>query len=342
MQLPDLRDDVDEMSGNARSPTIFNEWWWRDITAKGTRSRQVEVAINSRIAGRMSFELRSRRGLLTTGAQSPLTHVLDLVVDEGNGDNGARFDRQYWIAQKLIAQLPRWHSYEFTLHQNTGAGIIAAFRDAGFALSFQENYEIPPSYNAQKQGERLEDETGEAPGGVAGRIWGEVSGRLRTKIRKASKRFEIDMNTSPSEFFNLYAANLKKKGVKSYFELSTGCKLLQKCGSLGQLRIMTAIDKATGIAHSSSACVFDKERCYYFLQTNTVDADHHALRLLIWNQIKMAVQGNRVWDFDGVPNNSENIKRKYQEFCPVAAYRPMLRRQTLVMRGYYAVRSYAR
>jgi hypothetical protein len=331
-------DPPDEVPREVTPPTIFSEWWWREITTKQTRSRQVEVAINSRVVGRMTFEL-SKRGLLTTGVQSPLTHVLDLIVDEGNSDNGSRFDRQYWIAQSLIKQLPRRHSYEFILHQNTGAGVIAAFRDAGFALSFQENYEIPLSYNSQKKSEELEDETGEAPVGVAGRVWGEVSGQLRTKIRKAHRRFQIDMDTSPSDFFDFYETNLREKGKRSYFEFDTGRKLLEKCRSEGQLSIMTAIDKATGIAHSSSACVFDKKRYYYFLLTNIRDADYHATRLLTWKQIKRALQSNRVWDFDGVPNASENIKRKYQEFCPIAAYRPVLRRQTFLLRGYSALRS---
>jgi hypothetical protein len=336
-------DGVNDLSRDVTPPAIFSESWWREITTKQTRSRQIEVAINSRVVGRMTFELRNHGILLTTGAQSPLTHTLDLIVDEeGNSDHGSRFDRQYQIAQSLIKQLPQRHSYEFTLHQNTGAGVIAAFRDAGFVLSFQENFEIPLSYNSQKKNERLEDETGEPPVGVAGRVWEEVSGKLRTKIRKASRRFQIDMDTGPSEFFDFYEKNLREKGIRSYFELQTGRKLLDKCCSVGQLSIMTAIDQATGIAHSSSACVFDKTNYYYFLQTNTIDADHDALRLLIWNQIKRAVQGNRVWDFDGVPNTNENIKRKYQEFCPIAAHRPVLRRQTALMRGYTALRSRVR
>lgn len=335
-------DKVSDLSREVNSPIIFSEPWWREITTEQTRSRHLEVAINSHVVGRMTFELRNRGGLLTTGAQSPLTHALDLIVDEGNSDNRSRLERQYWIAQSLIKQLPRQHSYEFTLHQNTGAGVIAAFRDAGFALSFQENFEIPLSYDSQEEGERFEDETGEAPVGVAGRVWEEVSGKLRTKIRKASRRFRIDMDTSPSKFFDFYETNLREKRTRCYFELDTGRRLLEKCCSLGQLSIMTAIDKATGITHSSSACVFDKKRYYYFLQTNIVDADHNALRLLIWNQIKKSLRGNRVWDFDGVPNANENIKSKYQEFCPVAAFRPVLQRQTFLLRGYSALRSLVR
>jgi hypothetical protein len=340
-QLPDPPDGYD-LSREATSPTIFNEWWWREITTKRTRNRQVEVAIDSRVVGRLTFELHSRGGFLTMATQSPLTHALDLIVEDSNGYDGSRFDRQYRITQSLIAQMPRRHSYEFILHQNTGAGIISAFRDAGFTLSFQENYEIPPIRNSYENGKNLEDEKGEALAGVAGRIWGDVSGQLRTKIRKASRKFEIDMDTSPTEFFDFYETNLREKGIRSYFDLGTGRELLDKCCSLGQLSIMTAVDKATKITHSSTACVFDKKRFYYLLQTNIADADHHALRLLVWNQIKRAAQGNRVWDFDGVPNNNENIKRKYQEFCPVTAHRPILRRHTLLLQTYNAVRSHLR
>lgn len=327
-------------SGNAFR-TIYSEAWWREITANGGASERIVAVDGTDIAGCMTFYWQTRWGVLTTGTQPPLTHVFDLFIDEKGAQDALQFEKQRSVTAKLISKLPLWRSYRFTLHQRTGSGIIAAFREAGFECAVRPNYEIPVTHNADMPEKGLKDETGEAPPGPAGRIWDGTSEDLRRKVRKAAKRFDVDVRSSPSAFIAFYSDNLKAKGKKSYFGLETAHELLEECRSRNRLSIMTAIDRKSGETHASLASICDDQSYYYFLVSTAVDADQNALRLLIWNQIKKAVGENRSWDFDGVPDNNRNIENKYREFHPIAAHRIIVYRNSPQQKAFNAMKSIA-
>ncbi|HVJ55229.1 MAG TPA: GNAT family N-acetyltransferase [Aliidongia sp.] len=258
----------------AWAPTVFHEPWWLSAASKGSY-QEVQQESGGKLVGRLPFVVTKKYG--TTTIDMPmLTHFLGPAVDPGMGSDVNRLLRSIAITRKLIDGLPPASSIRFKLHR--GITDTIAFEASGFRTEVQFTAEIAPD---------AEDA-----------LWRRMRDKTRNVIRRAEEQLTVTDAFHPASFIRLYEENLRRRGLKNYYDSALVTALITECVRRGVGRVLVALNDQSEPV-SAVFVVWDNSAEYYLLSTRTSDAGNGAVSLLIWTAIRHAAQNGLIFDFDG-------------------------------------------
>lgn len=257
------------------TPTIFHEPWWLQA-ATGGRYDEVTVSSGGREVGRLPFVCRRHFGFVSC-ALPQLTHFLGPAVDEGTGGTVSRNLRRHQITRELIEKLPRFDNFYQLLHR--GVPDALPFLQQGFDASPHFTFEIAPAPEAT--------------------LWSNMRDKVRNVIRRAQEQSEV-FDLEPDTFYNFYTANLETRGQEhNYLFTSQATAAFEAAVSRQRGRLLGARG-ADGTVLGAVFYVWDDAVSYYMLATRRPGSSNGIISRLIWEAIRSAAAGGRIFDFGGV------------------------------------------
>lgn len=256
-------------------PTIFHEQWWLDITAAGPYEI-VEVAKGGKVVGWLPFFLRSSYGL-THSFLPNMAHFLGPAIDEGEGNPETRLQARVNITRELIAKLPQAGIYKYKCHRDVTD--VVAFQDNNFETAVQFTFEIAP-----RQVDLL---------------WGAMSKKKRSQIRRAQDVLSIISIEDAEAFYRFYNDNLERRGFGNCYRKDICCRAVEAAFEHSSGGVYAATDR-NGALVAAIFCVWDQTSAYYLMTTRAPDAHDGAVSLLLWEAIQDAAQRGLIFDFDGL------------------------------------------
>jgi hypothetical protein len=222
----------------------------------------------------------------------------------------------------LVSRLPKRVSFDFICHpyENDAALIATVFRNAGFKVALQKTFSQTP------------DEVD---------VMSRINIEQRKNIVRAEKKLEI-VNIGADMFVEFYARNLVARGLVCYSPLAIARDLIaaalhrtppQAEIFAAQRRNPCSLDPAC-VLDAAIACVWDKERYYYFMSTRRTGCpgdpeckpNADAVKLLIVDAMQHARDMGLTFDADGVTTDgAETLYRKILRI-PELEHRLLLRR----------------
>jgi hypothetical protein len=259
------------------TPTIFHEPWWLEIAGDGA-IREVTVSTGGMLVGRLPYLLSRRAPGLTKLSIPRLTHVLGPAILEPSTPGGfPNPGRQIAITRDLISQLPKASHISFRLHR--GITNTLAFDAAGYTNSVGYTVEIPPV--------------------PAESLWLALRDKTRNVIRRAQEVLDVETIDDPEAFMDFYEANLRAKGLRSFYDRRICSRLMTACQQRGAGRMLTARDRC-GRLQSAILTVWDRTTEYYFMSTRTPDSHNGATSLVLWTALQQAARNGLTFDMDGL------------------------------------------
>lgn len=291
--------------------TIFHERWWLEC-ATGGAFDTVQLTENGQIVASLPYCLGSGFGFKAI-VMPKLVHFMGPYISEGEGNELTRFRRRLSLTRELIGKLPDVSSCAFKFH----SAIVdtVPFQMEGFQTSVQFTHIIEPQ--------------------PASMVWDRMLSQRRTIIRGAEKSHSIEVWDDADRFMDFYNDNLKKFGVKSYFNDGAARRLVRE--ALKRKRGMIWVAKAGNQPSAAIFCVWDRTTAYYLMTTRTPESHGGAVSLLIYEAIKAAMASGLVMDMDGL--NASSSVRFLAGFGGKLVPRYFVTRRTKLFRFLHLLRS---
>ncbi|MDO6416241.1 hypothetical protein Q4F19_17780 [Sphingomonas sp. BIUV-7] len=261
---------------------VFLQDWWVDAACRNVCST---VDINAGSAesceGWLRYIIYRNKIGLRLGVSPFWTHLGGPVLRSGLSS-----DRQRHTIRHLVSELPSDVSMRFVCDSNSDYAAIVRdeFMAAGFSLT------LLPTYLNQ-------------PGDSD--ILSRMKSRHRAQIRAAANEMTIQ-DIHPDHFIRFYRHNLPSR---SHSPLVAAHQLLSEGIARGQAHAIVAINMrepcSEGMPDAAIACVWDRNRYYYWLSTrrrpsttNASKPNPEATKLLILAAVDRAAMMGLEFDAD--------------------------------------------
>lgn len=254
---------------------LFNHTWWLDAVTDGDYDIML-VTAGDQIRASWVLWFDSE---LTQIRQPPLTQKLGILFGEPRGGSVKRQSEETRLAELMIDSLPDdWH----------------------LAQSFHENFTnwLPFFWKRFNQTTRytyvLEDLSDTE------KIWANMHGSLRTKIRKAKKEgIEIEETLDVERFYEVNSKSFERQGVQIPYSLEMVAKIDAAARAHGGCRITVAKD-SLGRDHAGDFLVYDEQCAISLLGgADTELRSSGAKPLIQWESILHAADVTSRFDFEG-------------------------------------------
>jgi hypothetical protein len=144
------------------------------------------------------------------------------------------------------------------------------------------------------------------------RVWGAMSGRVRTDIRKARKQLTIGDDLGLDAFRDVNGLTFKRQNRELPYPKDLMQRLDSACEAHSVRRMFFAQD-ADGRVHAAIYLVWDQESAYYLLSgSDPALRSSGATSLLLWEAIQFASEVTHKFDFEG--SMIEPIERSFRSF----------------------------
>lgn len=270
--------------------TIFHERWWLDAVAPG-RWREATVVVDGELRARwpylpVSGPLRLRRLVMP-----PLTPRLGPAMTTRETRLSRQLEEQKRMLLELAEQLPPHDQLVQSFHPSNTYWLPLAWR--GFTQTTLYSYTL----------ESLED---------LDSVFASFSKGLRSDIRKAARRLEVDPRGRASEMYELTTFSLARSGKKAPFSLDVLERVHAEVVRRGCGILLVARDPA-GLAQAGALVVWDETSAYYLLGGVRPEARQSgAASLLLWEALRHVAGRTRMFDFEG--SRIESIETYFRSF----------------------------
>lgn len=266
--------------GRDRSPqlftTIFHEPWWLDAVCPGWQ--EVSISQDGKVVARLPFMVKRIMGVVGL-CMPPLTHTLgpQLPLIGGKVSNDRRLLNELW------AKLPPHQYFSHTCDPLMDCGLAA------YALG----YDTRTGY------------TQRIPAGIGKDAFLKgMQTETRRLTRIGERTLQVDRDLAIDEFCAFYV-----KSVEENYRVSWAAKRLQHetklrirayeaCRARDCSCLLGARD-GDGTLHAAIMPVWGHGTMYYLQTARRRDAAKGAVRLLIYEAVKLAQDLNLTFDFDG-------------------------------------------
>lgn len=271
---------------------LFLQAWWLDATCRKDGWDVALVNKGEEIHAALPYRLQRVRGFRLL-SQPPLTPFLGPWLRDTGAKKASDYGRQKHLMTALIEQLPAHDRYQ----QNWSPKITnwLPFYWRGFSQSTGYTY-------------ALDDLADEAT------LWKGVRENIRREIRKAEKRFrlQIDSDASPEEFLRLNELTFRRQGRRRPYSDDYVCRIDEACVARDCRRIFIARDPS-GRAHAGVYIVWNADSAYYLMGGADPELRNSgAASLCVWEAIRFASGVTRRFDFEG--SMIEHIERFFRAF----------------------------
>lgn len=275
------------------SVPLFSQPWWLDAVA-GELGWDVVLVCADRggVKAALPYVKQLRWGIPISG-QPPLTQTLGPWLAPSSRKLAKRLSDEKDLMGALIDQLPTFGWFSQNWSPNIQNWLPFYWR--GFKQTTRYTYCL----------HQLDD---------GDRIWEGLDQKIRTDIRKATRRFGVFIEESDdlSGFFDLNQKVFFRqgKGLPYTFELVQ--RIDAACHIRGSRKILIARD-ADGKAHAAAYIVWGAGRAYYLMGGSDPDLRNSgAGSLCLWEAILRSRAHASVFDFEG--SMLEPVERFFRAF----------------------------
>jgi hypothetical protein len=255
--------------------SVFHEPWWLDIATGGEWDVAV-VKSGGELIGEMPYAM-SRRGIWRVSTLPPLTRSLGPVVKPIQGASGQDWRHRLSISNELISQLPSCARVHQILDPRITEAL--AFSVQGFAVS--ATYTLQITRNSTEVD-----------------VWAGMRPNTRNIIRRAAENMIVMEIRNANEFADFYELNLEHRKQKNIY----GRVMRQLVNEFVRRKagLLLGAYGDDGLLSAAIALVWDSTTIYYLLSTRSERTHGGSISLLLWTGIRVALEQNMVFDFDGI------------------------------------------
>jgi len=271
---------------------LFSQAWWLDALAGEDHWNVALVESGRQIVASMPYVLRRRLGMVSL-VHPPLTQTLGPWIRETGAKEASRLARQKDLMQQLIGALPKYDYYNENWHHSQTNWL--PFYWAGFSQTTRYTYRLPDISDEKK-------------------LWSDFRENIRRDIRKAEKRFGLQVRTDLSldEFLRLNVQTFERQGKDLPYSRELVEKLDTACRLRHARRILIAQDEQ-GRLHAGVYIVWDENSAYYLMGGGDPELRRSgATSLCMWEAIKFASTVSKSFDFEG--SMIEPVERFFRAF----------------------------
>ena len=255
--------------------TIFHEPWWLD--AATTDWQQVEVAWDGTVVGWLPFAVTRRYGSARL-EMPPYARVLGPVLNLPSSKPVTRFASVRSVVAALIAKLPRHNTFIQVLPPGSEQGIA-------FALS---GWTVEETYTFRV-----------APGVSLDAAWEAMSQKTRNVLRTAQSRMVVEQHGDLDRYIALSRMQFQQQGRADRHRYDVLSRVFAACAGRGRSMILTARDER-GRDAASATLLWDDEALYFWTAArDPATAGNGAYSLLVWEALRLALERDLAFDFDG-------------------------------------------
>jgi len=258
---------------------IFSRSWWLDAVCGENNWDVAIVERGGDIIGSMPYykKVLWRYAILT---QPPLTQTLGPWIRHSNAKYSKILGYQKDVMDGLIKQLPHFDYFFQNWHYSNLNWL--PFYWHGFQQTTNYTYVLS----------NLADES---------KLWSDFQENIRTDIRKASKRFglQIKDDLEVSEFLHLNRLTFSRQRKKMPYSESLVTQIDSACVSNCCRKIFIAED-SEGKRHAGVYIIWDENSAYYLLGgSDPLLRNSGAMSLCLWEAIRFAATVTMRFDFEG-------------------------------------------
>ncbi len=256
--------------------SLFHEPWWLEAAAQGAWD-EVSITASGRTIARFPYAIKRIAGVVTL-CMPPLTRTLGPQLPISGT---SREHRQ--LTAELISRLPRHGAFRQVFDPRLSNAL--AFYEQGYHSALSYTMQIAANV---KLAER----------------WSGIRPQMRQALRKAERLFSIG-SLDIGMFCEFHNHHLKCNHRVRWSELFVGradrVKINLYEAALGRnaARLMGARDQ-DGVLRAAIMLVWGHGVMYYLLTAHdAAPAGSGAVKLLVWEAMKLALEQNLAFDFDG-------------------------------------------
>lgn len=258
---------------------LFSQHWWLDAVCGEGNWDVVVVQRDGEILGSMPFYIKSKYGRKSI-VQPPLTQTLGPWLRSTTAKYSKSLGQQKKILTSIIEQLPEYYMYNQLWHYTYTNWL--PFYWKGFEQKTFYTYVLPNLNDTHK-------------------LWEEFESKIRTDIRKASNRFNIQVreDLGVDEFLELNKMTFARQGLKVPYSNELVWRIDSACKQRNCRKIWIAEDDL-GQRHAGLYIVWDHNSAYYLMGGGNPNLrTSGATSLLMWEAIKHASTVTKRFDFEG-------------------------------------------
>ncbi len=268
-----------ELCNNEKSLPLFSQYWWLDAVCGKTNWDVVLVEKGGLVIGSMPYFVKKKL-IFTILTLPPFTQTLGPWIRYTSENHTTKLGKETEVINALVTQLP---NYDY------------------FAQNTQYTYSntLPFSWNGFSVGVRY---TYVLDGiGNHDQLWKNLTGRARSEIRKATKRFSVTVKNDCNidDFIGLYKMTFDRQNLDTPYSEDIIRKIESVCAAKSCGKILIAKD-SDGKQHAGAYIVWDNNVTYYIMGGgNPILRKSGATSLVMWEAIKEASLHTNRFDFEG-------------------------------------------
>lgn len=271
---------------------IFSRDWWLDAVCGGDNWDVALVEKGGSVAAAMPYFFRKAFGL-TLLTMPRLTQCLGPNLRASHAKYARRLSEEKDLMTGMIDKLPPFHYFSQKFHHGITNWLPFYWR--GYSQTTRYTYVL----------DDLTDLDG---------IWAGFQENIRREIRKAERRYGLEVSTDLDieTFLQINESTFKRQGAKPPYSRELVYRLDAACAGHDAKRIFSARDRQ-GRVHAAVYTVRDDETSYYLMGGSHPDLrSSGANSLCMWEAIKFASTVTKRFDFEG--SMIESVERFFRAF----------------------------
>ena len=277
--------------------TPFEQPWWLNAVAPGSWGEAV-VERQGEVVARLPYARKTKLGL-TVLTQPPLTRFVGPWLRPSTGKYATQLGVESELMTELIEKLPPHDVYRGSFAPSVTNWL--PFYWAGFDATLRYTY-------------RLDDLSD------PDRLWADVGGNVRSRVKRARKDVEIRTDVCLSDILRINRQLFERQGLAPPFDDEMAHRLDEACVKRNARQIVAAVGP-DGRVHAALYLVRDATTTY--LLYGGTDAEFRSSgvnTLVVWEAIRRAAEESQHFDFLG--SMIESVERVNRSFG--AQQRPYL------------------
>jgi Acetyltransferase (GNAT) domain len=271
---------------------IFSKDWWLDAVCGESNWDVAILEKGGEIVASMPYMLRKKYCLMICHMPQ-LTQTLGPWIKPSEAKYAKQLSNQKKIMHELIGQLPRFDYFAQNFHYSVTNWL--PFYWNGFKQTTRYTYVIDELVSEKN-------------------LWNGLLQNIRTDIKKAENRFNLDINTDINidEFLNINELTFAGQGKNLPYSRDLVKRIESACIDNDCRKIFYAQDKDRKI-HAAIYIIWDVNSAYYLMGGSDPQLrSSGATSLCIWEAIKFSSTVTQKFDFEG--SMIEPVERFFRAF----------------------------
>jgi len=271
--------------------SIFQQDWWLDALCGRENWDVCLVKRDGKVVGALPLYFKNKLFFFRLILQPPLTQFLGPIIKNHATKYDKKISNEKKIMNELIKEIPKF-SY-FNQSWSSDLTNWLPFYWNGFKQTTQYSYSINDLRDLDK-------------------VWNNLTGAVRTDIRKAQKKNIKIRFGDIEELYLLYKSTYAIKNKKPPLTKNVFLSLDKACSAKNCGKIFIAED-ANGLLLSGAYIVWDHNTAYYLIGgLNDYGKKMSSQSYLLWEAINFSSHVTKKFDFEGSMN--EQIESFFRGF----------------------------